>query len=57
MDFWLGEVEAQLSSEDVGRNLAGVHSLLKKHSLVEADISAHEVGQRLMFCRSPLPLS
>ncbi len=44
MDFWLGEVEAQLSSGEVGRDLAGVHSLLKKHQLVEADVTAHEVS-------------
>ena len=43
LDFWLGGVEAQLSSEEVGRDLAGTQSLLKKHQLVEADITAHEV--------------
>ncbi len=48
MDFWLGEVEAQLSSEDVGRDLAGVQSLLKKHQLVTADITAREVVKSLM---------
>ena len=35
-------MEAQLSSEDYGRDLAGVQNLLKKHQLVEMDISARE---------------
>ncbi len=42
MDFWLGEVEAQLSSEDCGRDLAGVQNLLKKHQLVERDVLARQ---------------
>jgi spectrin alpha len=42
MDFWLAETEALLSSEDCGRDLASVESLLKKHGHVEADILAHE---------------
>ena len=37
------QVEAQLSSEDCGRDLAAVQNLLKKHQLLEADITAHEV--------------
>ncbi|XP_018608375.1 spectrin alpha chain, non-erythrocytic 1-like isoform X4 [Scleropages formosus] len=41
-DFWLSEVEALLSSEDYGKDLASVNNLLKKHQLLEADISAHE---------------
>ena len=44
IDFWLGGLEAQLASEDCGRDLAAVHNLLKKHHLLEADIAAHEVG-------------
>ena len=43
LDFWFGEVEAQLSSGDTGRDLGGVQALLKKHRLVEADITAHQV--------------
>ncbi|XP_048586984.1 spectrin alpha chain, non-erythrocytic 1 isoform X2 [Nematostella vectensis] len=42
LDFWLGEVEASLSSDDFGRDLASVQNLIKKHQLVEADIAAHE---------------
>uniref|UniRef100_A0A673IHY5 Spectrin alpha chain, non-erythrocytic 1 n=1 Tax=Sinocyclocheilus rhinocerous TaxID=307959 RepID=A0A673IHY5_9TELE len=41
-DFWLSEVEALLASEDYGKDLASVNNLLKKHQLLEADISAHE---------------
>jgi spectrin alpha len=41
-DYWLGETEALLSSEDIGKDLPGVQNLVKKHQLVEADIAAHE---------------
>ena len=37
------QVEAQLSSEDFGRDLSGVQSLIKKHRLAESDITAHMV--------------
>ena len=40
----VSQVEAQVSSEDVGHDLAAVQSMLKKHHLLEADITAHEVG-------------
>ena len=43
IDFWLGGLEAQLGSEDCGRDLAAVQNLLKKHQMLEADIAAHEV--------------
>ncbi|XP_062606729.1 spectrin alpha chain-like isoform X6 [Saccostrea cucullata] len=42
MEFWLGEVEQMLSSEEYGKDLASVQNLLKKHQLLEADIAAHE---------------
>ncbi|XP_074621265.1 spectrin alpha chain, non-erythrocytic 1-like [Acropora palmata] len=42
LDFWLGEVDASLSHDDFGRDLASVQNLMKKHQLVEADITAHE---------------
>ncbi|GAB6021924.1 hypothetical protein CHUAL_006087 [Chamberlinius hualienensis] len=42
IDFWLGEVESLLTSEDSGKDLASVQNLIKKHQLVEADILAHE---------------
>ncbi|XP_077865919.1 spectrin alpha chain, non-erythrocytic 1-like [Saccoglossus kowalevskii] len=42
MDFWLGEVEAALASEDYGRDLTSVQNLIKKHQLLEADVAAHE---------------
>ncbi|XP_065916481.1 spectrin alpha chain, non-erythrocytic 1-like [Dysidea avara] len=42
LDFWLGEVEALLSSEDIGKDLASVQNLLKKHQFIEDDIAAHE---------------
>merc|ERR1719273_2575870 len=42
LDFWLGEVESLLNTDDVGKDLASVLNLMKKHQLVEADISSHE---------------
>ncbi|XP_072162112.1 spectrin alpha chain [Bemisia tabaci] len=42
LDFWLGEVESLLTSEDSGKDLASVQNLIKKHQLIEADIQAHE---------------
>lgn len=41
LEFWLGEVETLLSSEDYGRDLTSIENLLKKHQLLEADIQAH----------------
>lgn len=35
-------MEALLGSEDYGKDLPSVQNLLRKHQLVEADISAHE---------------
>ncbi|CAI4227013.1 unnamed protein product [Auanema sp. JU1783] len=42
LEFWLGEVEILLQSEDFGKDLASIENLLKKHQLLEADISAHQ---------------
>lgn len=42
------QVEALLASEDYGKDLASVNNLLKKHQLLEADISAHEVCSLLL---------
>ncbi|VDP10579.1 unnamed protein product [Soboliphyme baturini] len=41
LEFWLGEVETLLASDDYGKDLASVQNLLKKHQLIEADITAH----------------
>lgn len=41
LEFWLGEVETLLSSEDYGRDLTSIENLLKKQQLIEADINAH----------------
>nr|CAD7403707.1 unnamed protein product [Timema cristinae] len=42
LDFWLGEVESLLTSEDSGKDLASVQNLIKKHQLVEADVQVHD---------------
>ena len=42
LDFWLGEVESLLNTDDVGKDLASVLNLMKKHQLVEQDIVSHE---------------
>ncbi|VDN60745.1 unnamed protein product [Dracunculus medinensis] len=41
LEFWLGEIEGLLASEDYGKDLASIENLLKKHQLLEADIAAH----------------
>uniref|UniRef100_A0AAF5PJZ7 Spectrin alpha chain n=2 Tax=Wuchereria bancrofti TaxID=6293 RepID=A0AAF5PJZ7_WUCBA len=41
LEFWLGEVESLLASEDYGKDLTSIENLLKKHQLLEADIAAH----------------
>lgn len=38
-----------LSSEEYGKDLASVQNLLKKHQLLEADISAHEVSENCFY--------
>ncbi|XP_022090941.1 spectrin beta chain, non-erythrocytic 5-like isoform X2 [Acanthaster planci] len=39
---WLTEMESQLASKDLGRDLSSVNKLLKKHSVMEAQMNAHE---------------
>lgn len=41
LEFWLGEVEILLRSEDYGKDLASIENLLKKQQLLEADVAAH----------------
>ncbi|TGZ69187.1 hypothetical protein CRM22_003879 [Opisthorchis felineus] len=41
VDLWLGEVEAQITSDELGRDLNGVINAQKKHNLLEADVQAH----------------
>ncbi|MFH4975655.1 hypothetical protein AB6A40_002364 [Gnathostoma spinigerum] len=41
LEFWLGEIEGLLASEDYGKDLASIENLLKKHQLLEADIASH----------------
>lgn len=38
----MDDVETQLQSEDHGRDLTSVQSLLKKHQQLQADIAAHQ---------------
>lgn len=51
----LSQVEALLASEDYGKDLASVNNLLKKHQLLEADISAHEVCDSLLQVALQVP--
>ena len=58
LEMWLSEIEGQLISEDYGKDLTSVQNLQKKHSLMEADIAAHQDridGVRIaaeQFCNS-----
>lgn len=48
LEAWIEEVEAQLQSEDHGKDLASVANLLKRHSLLENDVLSHgEACQQL----------
>ncbi|GMT03322.1 hypothetical protein PENTCL1PPCAC_25496, partial [Pristionchus entomophagus] len=42
LEFWLGEVEILLRSDDHGKDLASIENLLKKQQLIEADIDSHK---------------
>lgn len=42
LESWMDDVETQLQSEDHGRDLTSVQSLLKKHQQLEADVAAHQ---------------
>ena len=39
-------METKLASSELGKDLASVETLLKKHQHVEAEIKAHEVYYR-----------
>ena len=39
---WMDEVENQLMSEDHGKDLTSVNSLLKKQQQLETDIAGHQ---------------
>ena len=48
LEAWIEEVEAQLQSEDHGKDLVSVTNLLKRHSLLENDVLSHgEACQQL----------
>ncbi|XP_057290447.1 spectrin alpha chain, non-erythrocytic 1-like isoform X2 [Hydractinia symbiolongicarpus] len=53
VEFWLGEMEKTLSSEDYGKDLPSAQSLLKKHQLVEVEIATHEdrIGSLQAQCK------
>lgn len=42
LESWIDDTENQLQSEDHGKDLTSVQSLLKKHQQLEADITAHQ---------------
>ena len=56
LDFWLGEVECLLTSEDAGKGLASVPNVMKKHQLVDADILLTLTSWYLLIKISPIAL-
>ena len=42
LELWMSEVEAQMMSEDYGKDLTSVQNLQKKQALMEADIGSHQ---------------
>ena len=46
-----------LATEDHGKDLASVQSLLKKHQLMETDVAAHNVRLPvLLMLSAPMPV-
>lgn len=41
LEGWVDEVESQLQSEDHGKDLASTSNLLKRHTLLEHDVTSH----------------
>lgn len=41
LEGWIDEVESQLTSEDHGKDLASVANLLKRHALLESNVTGH----------------
>jgi spectrin alpha len=42
LELWLSELEGQLLSEDLGKDLTSVQNLLKRQALLEADVASHQ---------------
>lgn len=42
IELWLAEIESQIGSEDVGKDLTSVQNLLKRHNMIESDVAAHQ---------------
>ncbi|CAI8040975.1 Spectrin alpha chain, non-erythrocytic 1 [Geodia barretti] len=42
MEQWILDMEGQMSSEDMGKNLLSVNILIKKHALIESEIQANQ---------------
>ena len=42
LDFWLSEIESLLKTDETGKDLASVQSLIKKHQNLDADILARD---------------
>eukprot|EP00058_Branchiostoma_floridae_P024804 XP_002610294.1 hypothetical protein BRAFLDRAFT_93030 [Branchiostoma floridae] len=42
LESWLGEVEVQLGSQDLGKDLISVNNLIKKHQQLEAEIGTQQ---------------
>ena len=48
IETWLDEIETQLSSEDHGKDISTVMSVLKKHQLLEQDIANNQKVHELV---------
>lgn len=47
IDHWIEEVEESLASDDAGKDVASVTSLIKKHQVLEAEVQIYKVK---LFC-------
>jgi spectrin beta len=41
VEAWTNDIESQLSSEDHGKDLASALNLLKRHTVLENDVTSH----------------
>ena len=46
LEHWLDKAEEQAASEDYGKGLADIQSLLRKHGLLESAVATRQVGRQ-----------
>ena len=57
IDRWIGEVENALASDDIGKDVATVTSLIKKHQVLEVEVQIHKVEAKNIFVKEKFAVS